>query len=400
MRKEVPVRNYPGIYKRYKQDKKTGKWMETGKYRALRRVVVNGQSKKEQGVFDNFEDAKNFRLGRIEKTPTTTNVHRTQIAPAMGQYTFEALVEEWKGFHYLQLEETTQQGYNRRLRHLGFLYPAAVDAITTTVIDELVKYWVTKHPKTKFREDFDKELTLIKVILNFYRRRKNPAYVIPVLDDHYRAADLKRKAQQPVQSLSKKELSEFLGVLKDKRNPQHYVLALTQFCLGLRIGEACGLEWKHLDLENRVAVIQQTVIWDLETQLPKLKQRPKNGKVRALVIPEILASALKELKATRTGKDGLIFQYRGRPLVRKSVGAVYNRVLRDLGITHVSGTHMLRKTSATLANQATGDFYAVSKLLDHASPDVTLRYVAQTNASKQKVADALDGVLREAFGSA
>jgi len=43
----------------------------------------------------------------------------------------------------------------------------------------------------------------------------------------------------------------------------------------------------------------------------------------------------------------------------------HNRALERLGISHVRGTHMLRKTSATLANEVTGDFYAVSRLMDH-----------------------------------
>ncbi len=47
---------------------------------------------------------------------------------------------------------------------------------------------------------------------------------------------------------------------------------------------------------------------------------------------------------------------------------------------------MLRKTSATLANEVTGDFYAVSKLMDHSSPNVTLRYVTQT-PDEQGLAD-------------
>jgi hypothetical protein len=57
--------------------------------------------------------------------------------------------------------------------------------------------------------------------------------------------------------------------------------------------------------------------------------------------------------------------------------------------------------AATLANEATGDFYSVSKLLDHSSPEVTLRYVSQTSAQKHKVADALNGVLNDAkkFGA-
>lgn len=58
---------------------------------------------------------------------------------------------------------------------------------------------------------------------------------------------------------------------------------------------------------------------------------------------------------------------------------------------------MLRKTSATLANEATGDFYAVSKLMDHSTPDITLRCVSQTSSQKQKVASALNGVLKGAL---
>ena len=78
---------------------------------------------------------------------------------------------------------------------------------------------------------------------------------------------------------------------------------------------------------------------------------------------------------------------------RQTVAKAYNRALERLGIKRIRGTHMMRKTSATLANEVTGDFYAVSKLMDHSSPNVTLRYVAQTNAQKQKVADALNSVL-------
>jgi hypothetical protein len=64
-----------------------------------------------------------------------------------------------------------------------------------------------------------------------------------------------------------------------------------------------------------------------------------------------------------------------------------------MGIQDIKGTHWIRKTSATLANQITGDFYAVSRLMDHSSPNVTLRYVSHTNFEKRKVADALNSVV-------
>jgi hypothetical protein len=71
-----------------------------------------------------------------------------------------------------------------------------------------------------------------------------------------------------------------------------------------------------------------------------------------------------------------------------------------MGLSHIKGTHWIRKTSATLANQITGDFYAVSRLMDHSSPNVTLRYVSPTNAEKQKVANALNSVVNQSTDKA
>ena len=77
---------------------------------------------------------------------------------------------------------------------------------------------------------------------------------------------------------------------------------------------------------------------------------------------------------------------------RKSVGNAYNRSLRKLGIDYVSGTQMMRRTSATHANDITGDFFAVSAQLDHSSPEVTKRYVKRISSQKVKVANALNEI--------
>lgn len=397
-RKEIPVKNNPGIYKLVRYDKSSGLWMDTGSYRVIRRTYVDGYSKKEQAVFRSIEEAKAFR--RNNDTATTgRSVHQVDPDTQDEGMTFGALVKEWKAFHYLQLELATKQMYDRRLPHLDFLHNIPVERITVQMVDELVKYWMTEHPKWHQRLTFEKELTLLKVILNYYRKRRNAAYVLPVLDEHYKAADVARRAERPVQSLSTEDLGRFLEHLKNGINPNHYVLALAQFSFGLRIGEACGLAWSSLDLKNRVAVIDQVVTWHHTTWEPTIKKRPKNGKVRVLVIPELLAVELEKLKAKRVGNFDLVFHRGGEPYCRKEVGKVYNRALLALGISHVSGTHMMRRTSATLANEATGDFYAVSKLLDHSSPEVTLRYVAQTTAQKHKVANALNTVLGDAMKS-
>ena len=66
----------------------------------------------------------------------------------------------------------------------------------------------------------------------------------------------------------------------------------------------------------------------------------------------------------------------------------------------MTGTHLLRRTAATQANDVTGDFFAVSQLLDHSSAKITERYVKRLPSQKRKVADALGGCLDRALAGA
>ncbi|RYZ93297.1 MAG: hypothetical protein EOP06_01475, partial [Proteobacteria bacterium] len=143
-RKEVAVKNQPGIYKCFVFDEEKQKWIDTGKYRAMKRVVRDGQSVKEQGKFDSFEDAKNFRIGLIEKT-NLDGVRRTDIEPEQG-LTFGALVEEWKAFHFLRIDYATRQTYEKRLPHLETLMSVPLTKFNPQLIDKLVKYWVLDYP--------------------------------------------------------------------------------------------------------------------------------------------------------------------------------------------------------------------------------------------------------------
>jgi hypothetical protein len=89
--------------------------METGKLRAIRRVIENGKSKKEQAVFDNIDEAKKFRQGLIQRARGGRNVHKLETSDSNQRYTFAALLEEWKSLHYLQIEFTSRQQYETRL---------------------------------------------------------------------------------------------------------------------------------------------------------------------------------------------------------------------------------------------------------------------------------------------
>ncbi len=399
-RKEEPLRNHPGIAKRYVFNEKTQKWIDSGKYRAIRRIIEDGEPKKLQGVFDNIEDAKAFRMGILEKTAGGTDVHRVSSGDPNQRFTFWALVEEWKSLHYLEIELTSQQMYEVRLPHLQFLKNCNVDDISTSAVTSLVKHWVSEdYPKPKDRQTFEKELDLLKVILNFYRRHKNHAYFVPILSDHYKAADIAKKAKSPVRGLKQEDIGKFLDAVR-ARYPQNYVLALFQIGLGLRIGETLAIHWDDLDLEKGTAVIQRNVAWDKQSQKLFLKLR-KNKKALRVAIPALIVWELLEWKKKRDRNVALVFHREGQLLKRQQISKAYNRVLKALGITYVTGTHMLRKTSGTLARKITGDVYAASKLLDHSSVSITEKYYQEElDEDKVMVANALNGVLVGYVGDA
>ncbi len=395
-RKEEPVRNNPGIYRRLEFDELKGKWKDTGKYRAIRRITVRGLSIKEQGVFDNIEDAKAFRLGLIQKVSAGSQVHKQSENDPDQEYLFATLVDEWKSLHFLQIEYTSQQMYEGRLPNLAPLERVEVKNINTTVITNLVKHWLNpKFPKAKDRQTFEKELDLLKVILNFYRRHKNNNYFLPILPEHYRAADFAKMPKKPVRGLREDDLGRFLASMNENY-PNFYPIALLQLGLGLRIGEALGLCWEDFDLRRREVRVARNIAWNKATRLMTAKKR-KNARILEAALPEFLVKILEDLFSKRDLQSPYLFVREGELIRRQQVAKAYNRTLEKLGIDHLSGTHVLRKTSGTLARKLTRDVYAASKLLDHSSVNITERYYQeQLDEDKRMVAEALNTVLTQA----
>lgn len=396
-RKEISVKNNPGISKLLEWNPKNEKWVESGKFRATRRVKTNGISKKESACFDNIEDAKSFRLGKLNKEDSGEH-HKNAPKIEDNRMRFPQLLQNWKNFHFEKVDLATQQTYERKIPALeSFLSEVAVEDIDASMIDKMIKYWKSEEfKKGKNRQSFEKELDALKVILNFYRKRQDPRYPIQIYHEHYVASRTKTFIQKTVKTLKKNDLSKFFEALKTQINPMYFPMALTQFGLSLRIGEACGLFWEDFDLEAMTVNIRRTVVWDHDTHEPRFKDCPKNGKERGLAIPETLGAILIKHKKDSLQDTGLVFHKPdGTAFIRKSVANAYNRALKICNINYVTGTHLLRKSAATQANMLTGDFFAVSKNLGHSSVEVTKRYVEEVDESKRKVARALNEVMSQ-----
>ena len=314
-RKEVPVKNNPGIYKFLKFDSEQRKWIDSGKYLSTRRSNFNGKSMREKAVFDNLGDAKDFRAGKLAKSNVRGVVaEKSDLSVTRQEYTFAKLVDDWKAMHFLSLAKGTRQFYERKVPLLASLERLPVAKIDVEVIDALVKEWVKRPSKRSGRMCFDHELKVLVVILNFYRTRKDPSFVVPVQKGHYESATLIRRTRGEIKALSEDELGLFLQGLRLHVNSFYYPLALTQFCLGLRIGEACGLRWSDFDFVSGVVNICRTVVWDDQTWEASIEEGTKNGKSRQLGITEGLKKALLEFRKKSPSFSEMVFHKNGEPL--------------------------------------------------------------------------------------
>lgn len=151
---------------------------------------------------------------------------------------------------------------------------------------------------------------------------------------------------------------------------------------GLRIGEALGLEVKHLSSDCRTITVEQSC-WQGAIQSPKTK----NAYRQVDVNPE-LAALLKVFVGER--QSGLLFTNRsGRPLSQTNVlRRSLHPILTELGIAP-SGFHGMRRFRTTWLRKQRAPEDLIKFWLGHAKASVTDGYskLAEDFAFRKQVAE-------------
>lgn len=303
--------------------------------------------------------------------------------------------------NFPQIEQSSQRTYEKYLKFFETMKNEDVRSFDVERIDNLVLLWLDpSFEKSKRRESFKKELKFLEQLLKFYQTRKNPRFAIPVLKMHYKKCVLKKKAKNANKEkyLREEELGLFLDELKKMTNFRYYYLALSQFFLGLRIGEACGLHWEDCNREKMVWKIERVVSWANSTQRGVIKPLPKNNEVRFQPFSQSFMDQMEGFaKVTGSSSSGLVFQKNGIPLRRNSIVRSYNLALKRAGLGHLIGSHLLRRTAGTLGHNKTKDFAAASHFLGHSDVKESNRYIGREGWKESHVA-ALSEVFDKAVG--
>ncbi len=196
-----------------------------------------------------------------------------------------------------------------------------------------------------------------------------------------------------LQTWTSAELRRFL--LASSADEHHLLWALLAMT-GMRRGEALGLRWQDLDLENGFVLVRQTVIaiaGKVEFSTPKTAR----GRRIVALDPVTLHTLRRTCGYDQHDPAHLIFSdSHGQPLFGPTVTKQFNRIVAAAGLPRIR-LHDLRHTHATLALQLGIHPKIVSERLGHSTVAFTLDiYSHATPHMQAEAALQIGGLISDA----
>ena len=244
----------------------------------------------------------------------------------------------------------------------NWLNPAIGDLPLASVNNTSVKVLVAKmHEANLSAQSIVTYTNLVKLIVGsaldengeqlFPRKWNNEFMDVPVIEDQ----------KQPTFT------AETMSAIIQRADGQEQVLYALLAGTGLRVGEAFGLEIKHLSPDCRTITVEQSV-WGKTVQSPKTKSA-----YRQIDVCRDLANLLKQFVGNR--QSGLLFANgSGKPLsqtnvVRRSL----HPILEQLGVAK-TGFHAMRRFRATWLRKQRTPEDLIRFWLGHAKSSMTDGY--------------------------
>jgi integrase len=195
------------------------------------------------------------------------------------------------------------------------------------------------------------------------------------------------------------QVGEFLDFVKDDRL---YPLLRLVLMTGLRRGEAVGLRWSDVDLDEKVLTVRQQVV-DVGGELHIGAPKTKSGE-RVVPFDEETAAVLRAQQRAQAAErlawgeawveSGLVFTNEDGSILRPEALSRRFKGLAEKSGLPVIRFHDLRHTSASLALSADVAMKVVSVRLGHSSTGFTAdRYTHVVPAVAKDAADRIADVV-------
>ena len=294
--------------------------------------------------------------------------------------TFGAWLETWLNQQIEFLEASSHEQYTKLIKNRipDRLKAVKLHALRVKEFNDLEREMLRPNAETKKVLSIAVRSKVSSVVRSALREAVRQEFIPfnPAESWRPRATknDLEKRVNAVSKALTDTEMDTFLIALEGH---ELYPLFYALFSLGLRIGEALGLEWCDVDFQNRlVKITQQAKIVHHKVTLGSLKTR---GSRRVLPLSEDLIAVLEshrwaQDKHKRTlGESyqdhGLVFASAvGTPRDRGNVNAVIRKVRKKTSIREFT-VHACRHTTLTAMLRA-GE-----------SPEVVAKYAGHTDST-------------------
>ncbi len=217
------------------------------------------------------------------------------------------------------------------------------------------------------------------------------------------AVELPKQSRKEMKSLSPEDATEFLKAASEDRFGVVFIFALAT---GMRPEEYLALQWKDIDLERGVAIVQRTLIWPRKGGGWYFGE-PKTAKSRrSIPLPSSIVLILKKHKREQAEarlkagpkyqNNDLVFATReGTPIMmRNLLRRHFKPILERAKLPDTIRLYDLRHSCATLLLAEGEHAKVVSERLGHASITLTLDTYAHVLPSMQKAAsDKIENLL-------
>ena len=254
--------------------------------------------------------------------------------------------------------------------------------------------------KTNYRTNKQLSLSTMRVVVyiikSVFSFASKQGFITPIKID----VDIPKLEKKQIHVLQKQEQLILENYCMNQINL--YTLSIL-FCLytGVRIGELCALKWNHIDFNNHLIIINQTVqrIQNKrennisKTYLSITKPKTVNS-LRRIPITSNLYTILKEYYNQNCKKnDSYIFNNQSNiPIDPRRIQKHFKTILLKLNLTSIT-FHGLRHTFATRCIELGMDIKTLSEILGHSNVATTMSiYVHSTDNQKKEQMELLSKI--------
>lgn len=307
---------------------------------------------------------------------------------------FKDLYLLWRGTKKIYVKSSTMAAYelllnNRILPAIGNI---PVDEINTRILQAFLNDLLLSGLSVKSVQDI---MIVVKMIL----RHGAELELIPLKKFNLQYPTQNLGEKKVIETYSNAEQKTIIQYIVEHPSPQNLGILLA-LCTGMRIGEICALQWKNIDLENRVVKIRSTMsrIYEINDAGRKTRvvfDRPKTiDSNRNIPITSKLYPLLKKYRAV-SNADYYVISGSSSPIEPRTYRNHYkNLILNDIGLSRCIKFHGLRHTFATRLVESGAETTAVSKIMGHSNVSITMNlYVHPTMARKaESINKSLKGI--------